>query len=61
MESLDLCDLAEMLVLALIQIPDEEWAKLAVANPELAERYGRAFIVLNQRAFRVLQTIRYEP
>jgi hypothetical protein len=50
-----------MLVLALIQIPDEEWAKLAVANPELAERYGRAFIVLNQRAFRVLQTIRYEP
>ena len=61
MESLDLCQLAEMMALALIQIPDEDWVKLAATDPELTERYGMAFMVLNRRAFRVLQLLQFKP
>lgn len=59
--SLDLGELTDTVALALISIPDQDWVKLAATEPELAERFGRALIVLNHRAFRVLQLLQYQP
>ena len=61
MESLDLGDLAEKVAFLLIQIPDEDWIKLAATEPQLTERFGMVLLVLNKRTFRVLNLLRYEP